>query len=197
MKYIQHRVNKVADLKMLQPVLGAEIDLRSDVNNPSQIHLSHDAWVKGDSLTDWLETYKDKKITGTIIFNTKEDGLEDEVFRLVKSYQIENYFFLDTAFPTLVKYVNEGKGDRFCCRVSKYETVAMAKTFVGKVPWIWADCFKGEPLPIEVFQQLKNDFKICLVSPELQKMDVETINKFKHLKTELHSVCTKRPDLWE
>lgn len=196
MKYIQHRVNTLSELRNLDLALGAEIDLRSDLSHPSSVHLSHDAWKRGDSFTDWLSLFKERNIKGTIIFNTKEDGLEEEVFRLAKSHDIENFFFLDTAFPTLIKYVHENRSEKFCCRLSKYEPADTLEPFIGKISWVWADCFNGQPLPLETFKKVKQNFKICLVSPELQKMPLEQINEFKNIVPELESVCTKRPDLW-
>lgn len=196
MKFIQHRVNKLSELVLLNPICGAEIDLRSDVSKPSHIHLSHDAWVRGDSFSDWLALYKEKKIQGTVIFNTKEDGLEEEVIRLAHEHGIDNFFFLDTAFPTLVKYVSKGSGQKFCCRLSIYETSESLEIFKGKVSWVWADCFEGKPLAEDIFRKVSQDFKICLVSPELQNRPLESIGDFKHLSSQLHSVCTKQPQLW-
>ncbi|MCK6599754.1 MAG: hypothetical protein L6Q37_15415, partial [Bdellovibrionaceae bacterium] len=63
MQFIQHRVNKISDLKSLNSALGAEIDIRSDVYQPSSLHLAHDPWSPGDKLSEWLETYKEQNQT--------------------------------------------------------------------------------------------------------------------------------------
>lgn len=196
MKFIQHRINKIADLTHLNPTYGAEIDLRTDVNQASSIHLSHDPWVKGDSLGNWLDQYKKNKIKGTIIFNTKEDNLENEVLRLCKQYEIDNFFFLDTALPTFIKYSQTDLSHLFACRLSKYESYEFIKQFAGKITWIWADCFNGVSLSEQLLEEVSKKFKICLVSPELQKQPIDSINSFKVLKPFVTSICTKRPDLW-
>ena len=42
-------------------------------------------------------------------------------------------------------------------------------------------------------------FKICLVSPELQKHPLDRISEFKEqtIGMDIDAVCTKRPDLWK
>lgn len=196
MKFIQHRVNKIKELQKLNSLFGAEIDLRTEVSKPSSIHLSHDPWSKGDSLTDWLGVYKKNNIQGTIIFNTKEDNLEEEVLRLCKQYEIKNFFFLDTTLPTLIRFSETEHCNLFACRLSKFENLEFILQFKGKISWVWADCFKGIPLSELLIQEAAKNFKICLVSPELQKQPLGSINNFKNLLPFVHSICTKRPDLW-
>lgn len=196
MKYIQHRINKISDLKLMNPLYGAEIDLRTEVSSPSSIHLSHDPWVKGDSLKDWLETYKQNNIQGTIIFNTKEDNLEEEVLKLCQFYQISNFFFLDTALPTFIRFSKTEYSQYFSCRLSRYEGFDFIKQFQGKISWVWADCFDGIPLSNDLLSEVSKNFKLCLVSPELQKQPLEDIAKFKNQMPYLTSICTKRPELW-
>jgi hypothetical protein len=77
-----------------------------------------------------------------------------------------------------------------------YESFDFISQFKGKVSWIWADCFDGIPLANELLSEASKDFKLCLVSPELQKRPLDEINKFKTQRPFLHSICTKRPDLW-
>lgn len=196
MQYIQHRVNKINDLKSLHSALGAEIDIRSDVHQPSSLHLSHDPWSPGDKLSEWLETYKAQNQKGTIIFNTKEDNLEEEILSLCNKYQISNFFFLDTALPTLIRFLQTEHAAKFACRLSKYESLDFLEPFENQVKWLWADCFQGEPLAASLLERASKKFQICLVSPELQKQSLDKINGFKHLVPFLHSICSKRPDLW-
>lgn len=194
--YIQHRVNKISDLSQVDKDCGVEIDLRSDVSRSAEIHLSHDPWVRGDSFTDWLNEFKSLKIRGPLILNTKEDGLESRILEMLSKANIENYFFLDTTLPTLVKFAIKHKNSKFAVRVSSYESVQAAQSFKGKVDWVWVDCFDGLPLSPEEIKPLKSDFKMCLVSPELQGKSLESISKFKSLVAHVDAICTKSPLSW-
>jgi hypothetical protein len=109
--FIRHRVNAIADLSRVDPAWGVEIDLRSDVAAPGNIHLSHDPWKRGDDFGPWLDEFKKRGITGPIILNTKEDGLEETLIGAMKQAGIESFFFLDTALPTLVRWTI-GNGER-------------------------------------------------------------------------------------
>lgn len=196
MQFIQHRVNKISDLENMNVKYGAEIDLRTDVNSTSSIHLSHDPWNKGDSLTKWLEVYKKRNTQGTIIFNTKEDNLEETVLKLCSDFEIKNFFFLDTALPTFIRFANSEYSHLFSCRLSKFESKEFIDQFKDKITWVWADCFNGIALPETLLKEISKNFKICLVSPELQKQPLEAIESFKSMKSVVNSICTKRPDLW-
>lgn len=194
MALIQHRVNKIADLKNLKSGLGAEIDLRSDVHQSGEMHLAHDAWVLGDQFSDWLMQFS-HVTRGPLILNTKEDGLESRCMDLMAKHKIANYFFLDTTIPTLNRLSSQGLGAHLCFRFSKYEPEEMLKLWAGRVKWLWVDCFDGD-LVLPSMDLLKK-FHVCLVSPELQGQSLDLISKFKETAREVeYSVCTKRPDLW-
>jgi hypothetical protein len=68
--------------------------------------------------------------------------------------------------------------------------------FTARAGWIWADCFDGAPLPAEWLRALHNQFKICLVSPELHGLG-ERLREFTHLTPWIDAVCTKHPETWE
>lgn len=195
MALIQHRVNAVKDLLSLKPGLGAEIDLRSRVDSPGRIHLSHDAWVEGDDFETWLRSFV-KEERGPLILNTKEDGLEDKALELLAKYQISEYFFLDTALPTLVRHTSINKNNHFAVRYSKWEPESFAQKFVGLAQWLWVDCFQGEITLPSV--DLMKSYNICIVSPELQGGSLDLIGDFlQKCQGRGFSVCTKRPDLWQ
>lgn len=196
MQYILHRVNQISALKKVNPEWGVEIDLRSNVNSASALHLSHDAWVQGDSFLGWLEEFKRLGIKGPILLNTKEDGLEEELLKLMKRFEIEKFLFTDTSFPTLVRWVLEGKGTYFAARFSAYEPIEILKNLKGKVEWVWVDSFGGKPVSQHLIRELKADFKLCLVSPELHTKDIQHINAFKSLAGHMRAICTKSPDAW-
>jgi len=198
MIYVQHRVNEIQQLTKANSGYGCEIDLRSDVSHNGHIHLSHDPFTVGDSFDDWAQLYAKNKFQGPLILNTKEDGLEDYALEIIQRHQISNFFFLDTTIPTLVRRTHDNHESHFAIRLSSFEPLELANLFRSRVEWVWADCFFGIPLNIQLLKSISKDFKVCLVSPELQTGDISLIETFAtQLKDTVQAVCTKRPDLWE
>lgn len=195
MEYIAHRRNSVAELNATPVRYGVEVDIRS---SGSQLIISHDPFIAGESFEEWLEAYKH----GTLILNVKEEGLEDRLISLMDRAAIENYFFLDQSFPYLIKYSKMGV-HRCAVRVSEFESINTALTLAGKVDWVWVDCFTQFPLTNDDAKTLQAaGFKLCLVSPELQGRDAQieiaqTVQILEDRNIQVHAVCTKRPDLWE
>ena len=189
MKLIKHRINNKKQLKR-NDVDGVELDLRF---HNSDIILHHDPFQKGENFEEFLKIFS----LNFIILNIKSEGIEEEVLRLLKKYNVPDYFFLDTSIPFMVKYINRG-WNKFAVRFSEYEPLELALKFKDKVEWVWVDCFTHLPLTTESYTQLKKYFKICIVSPELQGHNLSMIEKFKKQLSglEIDAVCTKRPDLW-
>ena len=197
MLFIKHRVNKRSDLVTVKQEWGVEIDLRSHVDAPGKIFLSHDPWVEGDDLETWVEGFNELQIKGPIILNTKEDGLENRALEIMKRAKISNFFFLDTALPTLVKWAEGGRGKHLAVRLSLYEPLKSVELFLGKVDWVWVDCFGGKPLPVEMLRQLHGKIKICVVSPELHGQSIDLLSEFYDLYALADAVCTKQPEKWK
>jgi hypothetical protein len=195
MKLISHRRNTIQDLNATPKKHGVEVDIRS---YGEKLIIHHDPFVTGESFEDWVAAYQH----GTLILNVKEEGLEARLIALMKSKGIEDYFFLDQSFPFLVKWAKAGE-HRCAVRVSEFESIETALTLAGKVGWVWVDCFTRFPLSCEDSERLrKADFKLCLVSPELQGRDAETeipdlVKILNERDILADAVCTKRPDLWE
>ena len=187
---IAHRINTVAQLKQVPQESGIELDLRYEGPN---LILHHDPFTTGELFEDLLKEYKHR----LIILNVKTEGIEEEVLRLLHKYAVTNYFFLDLSLPYLIKYMRKGEHN-IAVRFSEYEPLEFVMAFKGKVDWVWVDCFHHMPLTKDIYHQLKEHFKICLVSPELQGYELSKIELFKtQLKgMEIDAVCTKRPDLW-
>ena len=68
------RANKIKDLNKISENFGAEIDIRTSGSN---LILSHDPFVKGDTLENYLENYNHK----TLVLNLKEAGIEKILIR--------------------------------------------------------------------------------------------------------------------
>lgn len=199
MIYIEHRRNQIKDLQTVHVQNGCEIDIRSDLRQNGRMHVSHNPWETGEDFDVWIKVFKERKIEGPLILNTKEDGLEPLLFQKMDEYGIQNYLFLDTALPTLVKYLIGGKGRHFMLRVSSYENYSTLKHFIGQIEWLWVDCFHQMPLPLEMIKTYSQmGFKLCLVSPELQAGNLqEAFHAFVPIARICSSICTKHFKLWE
>lgn len=193
---IKHRVNTRQMLLEVERHWGAEIDLRSNVQKKGELHLSHDPWTTGENFDSWLDEFQRREITGPLILNTKEDGLEETILEKLKKRGIMNFFFLDTCLPTLIKHVMIHHLDFFALRLSKYEPVSWVQSFEGRAKWIWVDCFGGVPIDQKLLLPFQGKYKVCLVSPELHGFPESQIKTFKNLFQNADAVCTKFPKSW-
>ena len=187
---IEHRVNTLSQLRQVPVNRGIEIDIR-DYNG--QLCLAHDPFESGEKLDDLLAEF----MHAFIIFNVKCDGLEEAIIDLANQYNIEKYFFLDSALPSLVKLSRKGINN-FAVRVSEYEPIELAMRFAGLVDWVWVDCFHDFPLTTDTYLELKKHFKLCLVSPEMQNhSDAHFLAFTKNLRAmPFDAVCSDRCDDW-
>jgi hypothetical protein len=169
MEFVIHRVNSIADLKIVPEEYGCEIDIRTD---GSRLILNHDPFLKGDSLADYLDEYKN----GTLVLNIKESGIEDIVFDEVRKRDIKSYFLLDVEFPYL--YSASEKGEKnIALRFSEKEPIENVSLFQDKVDWIWIDTITRMPINKNNVDILKN-FRVCLVCPSRWGRN-EEISKYK------------------
>ena len=191
---IKHRVNKTIDLKNTDSNLGIEVDIRSNGKN---LIIHHDPFEKGEYFQEWLVHYKHKML----ILNVKEEGLEHSLINLMDMANIKNYFFLDQSFPFLLKYSKDAEG-RSAVRFSEYESIQSVYALNKLCNWVWVDCFSKNPLTINKYRKLKEyNFKICVVSPELQGRNstVEILKMKEDFSKKMiypDAVCTKLPNLW-
>ena len=194
MQIIVHRRNTISELVNTSENYGIEIDIRTKDSN---LIIHHDPFHKGEIFSRWLDFYKH----GTLIINLKEEGLENDILKIMSQKQIKDFFFLDQSFPFLIKTSLKGES-RSAVRVSEYESIETALTLKGKVDWVWVDFFNKFPLDFHDFNKLKEaNFKLCLVSPELQNKSKEIVKDLrKHLEDQkmyFDAVCTKYPNFWE
>ena len=194
MEVIFHRRNTIEQLVNTDTSYGIEVDIRSYNSN---LIIHHDPFSDGVLFEQWLAHFNH----GTLILNVKEEGLESKLIDLMSAHKISNYFFLDQSFPFLIKWSKAGESN-CAIRFSEYESLETALALSGSINWVWVDCFKKFPLTIDVYKQLKNaNFKLCVVSPELQGRndEIEIFNMAKIINKnnmEIDAVCTKYPDLW-
>lgn len=194
MQYISHRVNTVAALANVPESQGVEIDLR---DRGDRLIIEHDPFSDGEDFEAYVQNYKH----GTMILNIKSERIEHRVLQVLKDAgTVSDYFFLDSSFPMIQTLIGLGE-TRIAIRFSEYEPMENALRLAGKVDWVWVDCFTHLPLTPEVYTQLKAHFKLCLVSPELQKHPLTEIEQYaaqiKAHHYDFDAICTKRPDIWE
>ena len=172
---IKHRINKIEELINLDPKYGAEIDIRSYGND---LILQHDPFVKGELFNEWIKFFKHK----FLILNVKEEGLEESLIKKMNDLKIKNYFFLDQSFPFLLKF-SKLCNYRSAIRFSEYEAIQTPYSVSHFCSWVWVDCFNTLPLTKKnLFKFKKQNYKICLVSPELQnRFDVDGIIDMKNI----------------
>tara|TARA_B100000242_G_C43047598_1_gene489096 strand:- start:220 stop:786 length:567 start_codon:yes stop_codon:yes gene_type:complete len=184
---IRHRVNDIDSLIRTPKNMGVEIDIRSSGDD---IILNHDPFQKGTFFEDWLKNFEHN----FIILNTKEDGLEEKIIKYLENFNINDYFFLDQPFPTILKTITKGC-NKIALRFSEYETTPFLENMAGKCEWVWIDSFYKYSHDLEVLKKIKEmGYKLCFVSPELQgrnneKERIHILNACKELKAD--AICTK------
>jgi len=191
MHFIAHRVNTIKELLNTPTEYGVEIDLR---DFGEKLILQHDPFKDGECFEEYLKNYKH----GTMILNIKSEGIEAEVSKLITKYNIKNYFFLDCSFPMINLLSSKGEKN-IALRFSEFEGLDSIRLMSQKVDWIWIDCFTKLPITSENYKILKNlNYKLCLVSPELQNQNSK-LEKYKmYLKKEnikFDAICTKLKNL--
>ena len=187
MEIILHRINKIEDLKTVNPRFGVEIDVRTYGDD---IILSHDPFKKGDKLVDFLSEYRH----GTLILNIKESGIENNVLSLIQGYNnVKKYFFLDVEFPYIFS-ASKKSFKNIAIRFSEFEGIDTAMKFKGLVNWVWIDTFTKLPLNQSSINILKN-FKTCLVCPDRWNRPNEIAlykKKLQKINFQLNAVMTSR-----
>lgn len=195
MKIINHRINKIDELNLVPDKNGVEIDIRDYCN---QLVLAHDPFCGGDLFEKYIENYN----KSTLIVNVKSDGVEIEALRLLKCFQVEDFFLLDCSFSMINKLISIGE-KRFAARFSEIESVQSVYKLSGKADWVWIDWPIEQFLTPDIFFDLRaHGFKICICSPDLLgradqiEFYVEFLKNFNMIPD---AVCVKQchQKLWE
>lgn len=206
MQIIRHRINTINDLNAVDVDEGVELDVRYQSND---LILQHDPFFKSEQSPTKLSTFLQSWVNkGPIILNLKSEGIEEKCISLLKKFQISDWFFLDMSMPFLVKFSlitsNQSIDSLHPCnlavRFSDFEPIEYALSFKNRVGWVWVDSFKEFPLSSSAYSKLKdNNFKLCLVSPELHGQPAERIEEYKTKirGMSVDAVCTKYPFLWK
>lgn len=188
MRFIAHRINKTEELDKLSVEYGVELDLRDDLNG--RIYIQHNPFEPGEDFEDYIKHYHH----GTMILNIKSERIELKILDLLEKYKIKDYFFLDSSFPMIFLLSEKGEHN-IALRLSEYEGMDTIRHMVGRVNWIWVDCFTKIPIGKNELEELKSmGYKTCFVSPELQGRDKEIEEYKNYLRSQgmqFDAICTK------
>ena len=186
-----HRVNTIDLMNSVPKSYGLEIDLRSEGD---KIIIHHNPFESGPTFEAFLKHYSHNGL----ILNCKTEGIEAKILKLLKSYGVNDFFFLDLSVPFLIKTYKSGCR-KIAARFSEHEPLEFAKKFKEKCEWVWIDSFSGEYFEAMDLMVLSKFFKICIVSPEIRGFDLEIIQSLKtrYDGINIDAVCTKNPELWK
>ena len=188
MEFIAHRINTLKELKELDTSYGVELDLRDDLNG--RVYISHNPFEPGEDFEEYLKHYQH----GTMILNVKSERIEHKILELLKQYDIQNYFFLDSSFP-MIKLLSDLGEHNIALRFSELEGLDTIRNMAGKAKWGWVDCFSRLPIDKQSYQELKNmGYRLCMVSPELEGQPEKLSLYREQLSQEgivMDAVCSK------
>jgi hypothetical protein len=195
-QFICHRINTLNELNQIDKQFGVEIDIRDD-HKSGKLILAHDPFLEGESFDEYLKNYKNY----TLILNIKSERVELECLLLLEKYNIKNYFFLDSSFPMIYLLNKEYKNNNIACRFSEYENINFFLENKDMFSTVWIDCFTKFPLNKEIYDLIKKEQKkICIVSPELQKQP-EKIEIYRNYMIENNiipdMICTKEYNIYK
>ena len=191
MLFSAHRINTIFELNNIDKKFGIECDIR-EYNG--KLILSHDPYVKGEIFLDFIKNYNHN----FIIINIKTSGIANDILLILNQFNINNYFFLDLSIPEII--LLSKKTNKIAIRLSEYEPIENVILYKNLVKWVWVDCFNDLYIDNNMYKILRdNNFKICLVSPELQNHSCINILKFKKLLYDsnifVDMICTKNDNI--
>lgn len=171
---------------------GMETDLR---DRDGELVISHDPSQKGSILADlFFSAYNKHEQKTQLALNIKADGLQRMLSAALEKHKIVNYFAFDMSVPDMIGYIKEGLN--VFTRQSEFET---RPVLYEKSKGVWIDCFNSDWIDESTIAcHLKNDKKVCLVSPELHNRPFEKEwERLKKMSTSASSdvmLCTDYPE---
>ena len=192
---VSHRVNTLEQLMTLAPNEAIEFDVR---DSNGKCIVEHDAFQIGLDFEVFLKAAGNR----FLLVNIKSEGIETKVLELLERYGYQEFFLFDCSFPKIVELTNKNE-KRIAVRFSEYECLETVMRLQGKINWVWIDCFTKFILTKEIEERLHSaGFKICLVSPDLQKRSEEVEMYAKKCLQEsiyIDAVCCKQYNrhFWE
>ena len=173
---------------------GVETDIR---DYKGELVISHEIATKSClPVKDFLEIYIKCGNSLPLALNIKSDGLQIKLKELLVKYCIKNYFIFDTSVPDGLHYLKHNIN--YFTRQSEYEKYP---SLYDDSSGVWLDEFQGHWIGRkEIQQHMKNNKKICIVSPELHNRKYEKEwNPHKEIEQQLNitnlMICTDYPEL--
>lgn len=189
-KIVEEKNQMIAFERSFDLGFGTETDLR-DVCG--KIVISHDM-PNGNEITfeEILKIMDGRNLP--LALNIKADGQTNEIKRLLEKYNHTNYFTFDMSIPDLVVQIESGLNA--FAGISDINTGSL----LDKVNGVWLDNFNGEWYgPDYVKNLINNNKKVCLVSSDLHKRNVDW--QWKMIKDsglyqeENLLICTDKPEV--
>jgi len=102
------------------------------------------------------------------VVNVKSSGIEKKIIDILDSFNIKDFFLLDSSMSQIFKLKTLNYGI-FAGRVSEFESVMSITLSKNLFDWVWVDCFTAFSLTEDLYRELKYKLKlkICLTSPDL------------------------------
>lgn len=126
-----------AFIKAFDRGFGIETDIR---DYKGKLIISHDMGTESSIILEELfDVYSHLSNKYTLALNTKADGIQDDVLKLLTDYEIDKYFFFDMSVPEMVVYWK--KGLHFFTRHSDIESQCVLYEHADGV---WIDSFFSE-----------------------------------------------------
>lgn len=154
-----------------QNSFGIESDLR---DFDLQLVISHDMpnanALKAEQLFALYQQFAHKSNTNPanlppLALNIKADGLQNLLKKLLKKYQIQNYFCFDMSVPDMRIFAQNGLN--FFTRISEIEQKC---ALYDEAQGVWCDEFYSHWISEStILTHLENGKKVAIVSPELHK----------------------------
>lgn len=190
-RFYQHRVNTLEAVRALPLDVGLELDLRSD---GPDVLVTHDPFTRGPTIEEFFPLIGSRPA----IFNVKTEGVEARVIALAEKHGIRDFFLLDLSVPAAWKLAQQGE-TRLAVRWSEVEPKEAALAWVGRAQWLWIDCFSRFPGSAADWAELRHHFKLCVVSPELQRHppEVDAALRAQLASLSFDAVCSKVRGPWE
>lgn len=186
---IIHRVNTIKELNKVPKKYGVEIDVRS---RDGFLILNHDPFQMG---VVWLDYYLEHFKHKFLVVDIKEEGIEEEVIKLLKKHSIKNYFLLGVTPPQMYQLNKHGFTD-MANRFSEFELYPS----MFYVKWMWLDTFFEFSFEFR-FRSFYGYAQLCLVCPSRwgRPEDIEKIKatiKKENLKIDAVMTSLEYADKW-
>lgn len=197
MKIISHRGlwnnaeeknTEAAFVKAFSSGFGVETDIR-DFNG--ELVISHDI-ASSNSLKaeKFFQIYCKYNKELILALNVKSDGIQKLTMNLLNKYDIKNYFLFDMSVPEQYVYSK----NHFIV-YTRHSDLEKELVLYDKSAGVWMDEFDNEWIHEEAISyHLKNNKKVCIVSPELHGKDYRNKwSMYKTIKNDEVILCTDKP----